>query len=135
MADGSLDREFGQQGSGVLRLSSPVASLWQIGERFTCSADGRFLFAGLSAGPYRGGLARFRTLDPDAGSLDPAFGNGGIVELGRMFGGPSVSTAGGGVVVGVYPPAHFRLLGVDIPSPGFANCETCPVGTTRGQFP
>jgi uncharacterized delta-60 repeat protein len=121
-SDGSLDRSFGQQGSGILRLSDPPAWSSTIGGGVVWSADGRFLFAALSAGPYRAGLARFRTSGPDAGSLDPAFGNGGIVNLGQMFGvGPSVSTVDGGVVVGAYPTAHFRLLGIDRPSPGFAN--------------
>lgn len=120
-ADGSVDRRFGQQRSGILTLSNPLASLWTI-QGFVYSVDGRYLFASLSAGPYRAGLARYLASDPGAGSLDPAFGNGGVVELGRMFGvGPSVGTADGGVVVGAYPPAHFRLLGVDRPSPGFAN--------------
>ena len=124
-ADGSVDRGFGQQGTGILRLSSPSGwswTTWTIGRWLVSSADGRYLYAGLSAGPYRAGLARFRTFDPGAGSLDPAFGNGGIVELGQMFGvGPSVSAADGGVVVGAYPTAHFRLLGIDRPSPGLAN--------------
>jgi uncharacterized delta-60 repeat protein len=121
-ADGSLDRRFGQQGSGILTLSSPLASSWTTIGGFLCSADGRYVFASLSTGPYRAGLARYRASGPDAGSLDPTFGNGGIVELGRMFGvGPVIDTADGGVVVGAYPPAHFRLLGVDRPSPGFAN--------------
>jgi len=121
-ADGSLDRGFGQQGSGILTLSSPLESSWTTIGGFMCSADGRYLFASLSTGPYRAGLARYRASGPDAGSLDPIFGNGGVVEFGRIFGvGPVIDTADGGVVVGAYPPAYFRLLGVDRPSPGFAN--------------
>jgi uncharacterized delta-60 repeat protein len=121
-SDGTLDRSFGLQGSGILTLTRPSASSWTIGAGFVCSADGRYLYAGLAAGSYRAGLARFRAMGPDAGSLDPAFGNRGIVEFGRMFGaGPVAGTADGGVVVGSYPPAYFRLQGIDRPSPGFAN--------------
>lgn len=122
-ADGTVDRSFGSQGSGVIEMSGPVSSTWSP-EGHACSPDARFLFVSLSAGPYRKGVARYRTGGPGAGALDPDFGVGGIVDLGRMYwSGSIVGTSDGGLIVNTLNNA-LRLFGTDRPSPGFIDFST-----------
>ena len=119
-ADGSVDRGFGRPGSGILEVGASVTSTWPVVQH-ACSPDGRFLFLSLSAGPYHQAVARFRARGPGAGELDPDFGNGGIVDLGRMYwSGSIVGTSDGGVIVNTLY-STLRLFGIDRPSPGFVD--------------
>jgi len=117
-ADGTVDRTFGSLGSGIVEIGGPIASSWSL-DGHACSPDGRFLFVSLSAGPYHQAVARYRTKGAGAGALDPDFGQGGIVDLGRMYwSGSIVGTSDGGLIVNTLNNA-IRLFGTDRPSPGF----------------
>lgn len=119
-ADGTLDRGFGPPGSGVLEVAGSVTSTWTL-VGHACSPDGRFLFLSLSTGPYHQAVARYRVRGPGAGALDPDFGEGGIVDLGRMYwSGSIVGTSDGGLIVHTLGNA-LRLFGIDRASPGFVD--------------
>ena len=129
-ADGSVDRGFGRPGSGILEVGPSVTSIWSVVEH-ACSPDGRFLFLSLSAGPYHHAVARFRTGGPGAGELDPDFGDGGIVDLGRMYwSGSIVGTSDGGLIVSTLY-STLRLFGIDRSSPGFVDFSTSQQVTWR----
>jgi uncharacterized delta-60 repeat protein len=129
-ADGIVDRSFGRPGSGILEVGTSVTSTWTV-VGHACSPDGRFLFLSLSAGPYHHAVARFRTGGPGAGELDPDFGDGGIVDLGRMYwSGSIVGTSDGGLIVSTLY-STLRLFGIDRSSPGFVDFSTSQQVTWR----
>lgn len=115
-AAGRLDRSFGVDGQVVTNLGGSDDAAYEVG----IDAAGRVVVA---AG-NRSAMVLLRFLDD--GSLDPAFGHGGLVRIPSEGPGRSLSFTGGGrtVIAGGGGPAGFHLavIGPDgAPDPGFGS--------------
>jgi uncharacterized delta-60 repeat protein len=113
LADGSLDRTFGDGGKVTVLLGGDSRA-----QAVAVQADGKVVLAGWACGPTIAGSCDFAVARLDAsGSLDPGFGAGGVALV--DFGGSyerayaMALLPGGRVAVAGYSDRDFALARLD----------------------
>ncbi len=89
-SDGSLDTTFGNDGSTVTQLSLHQDTAYDV----VIQSDGKIVLGGIWYPGARSGFGLARYL-PN-GTLDPTFGDGGLVRMDFVGGNKPASTLGGG---------------------------------------
>lgn len=123
-ADGAPDATFGQSGFFVLQDAGSATAL------AIESEDERYAFVVIDGGSATI-VARVNLTGATAGSLDPSFGQQGIVRLRAPMRVKALQAPMDGSLVLFGAGGAFRLLPLPQPSPGFLSFETDNVAAAQ----